>query len=195
MQKFILLLITLIFIGIIFFIQTKQKVKKHTSSSIKQTKVFLEPTKTKLIDEEVILKPKRIKISSYENNKLQEKNETHSHSQSIEEMRVKTFEINQAKINMALSDLPDCLENAQTKQEAFKCNEKLVDLGKEAMTDMGITIDKNRTSKNHSFIWDEETKVKIINEIENDTQKREEMEDCMEAAISIEDLDKCFKIN
>jgi len=195
MQKFILLLITLIFIGIIFFIQTKQKVKKHISNSTKQTKISLEPTKTKLVNKETILKPKRIKMSSYEDTKLQEKNKTLSHSQSIEEMRMKAFEINQAKINMALSDLPDCLENAETKKEAFKCNEKLVNLGKEAMTDMGITIDKNITSKNHSYIWDEETKVKIINEIENDIQKREEIEDCMEAAISIEDLDKCLKTN
>jgi hypothetical protein len=87
------------------------------------------------------------------------------------------------------------LENAETKEEAFACSQKLRDLNKELAMAMGDFSEEGIEAYDKDFEWNEETKINMIQEIEAGTQAMQEMQTCMETSTSTEELDKCLRPN
>jgi len=196
MYKIILALIGLIFIGLLFFTQTKEKTTK-VSPTITQTQTQTQAqTIAKPIEHKEnkstptlkpfkpLLKPITASAAGNEDNEIP--------LQSLEELDLETFKTIQPKINEAMLKIPDCLESAATKAEAFACNKQLIELHKELAISMGDFSEDNITGYDDTFVWNEKTKTEMIREIENGTQERQEMQNCIEASSTTEELEQCF---
>jgi len=196
MYKTILALIGLIFIGLLFFTQTKEKIIKVSPTITqrqkqKQTETIAKPIEHKenksaptLKPFKPLLKPMTASAAGNEENEIP--------LQSLEELHLEAFKTIQPKINEAMLKLPDCLESAATKAEAFGCNKQLRELHKELAISMGDFSEDNITGYDDTFVWDEKTKTEMIREIENSTQERQEMQNCIEASSTAEELEQCF---
>jgi len=194
MYKIILALIGLIFIGLLFFTQTKEKTTK-VSPTITQTQAqtIAKPIEHKenkstptLKPFKPLLKPMTASAVANEDNEIP--------LQSLEELDLEAFKTIQPKINEAMLKLPDCLESAATKAEAFGCNKQLRELHKELAISMGDFSEDNITGYDDTFVWDERTKTEMIREIENGTQERQEMQNCIEASSTTKELEQCFSM-
>lgn len=194
MYKIILALIGLIFIGLLFFTQTKEKTTKVSPTITQtqtQTQTIAKPIEHKenkstptLKPFKPLLKPMTASAVANEDNEIP--------LQSLEELDLEAFKTIQPKINEAMLKLPDCLESAATKAEAFGCNKQLRELHKELAISMGDFSEDNITGYDDTFVWDEKTKTEMIREIENSTQERQEMQNCIEASSTAEELEQCF---
>jgi hypothetical protein len=114
-------------------------------------------------------------------------------AENLEALEASAFKTLQPKIIEETQKIPDCLENAETKEEAFACNQKLQDLNKELAMAMGDFSENKIEGYDDDFVWNEETKIKMIQEIERSTETMQEMQTCMESSITPEELDQCLK--
>jgi len=114
---------------------------------------------------------------------------------NLEELEITTIKEMQPKINEELQKVPDCLEKAQTKEEAFECSKALRGINKEFAMAMGDLSEEVQEGYGDDFVWDEETKLNMIKEIEAGTQAMEEMQSCTETAQTPEEMEACIKPN
>jgi hypothetical protein len=115
-------------------------------------------------------------------------------SESLEELESEVFKTIQPQINEEMQNIPDCLEKAETKEEAFACSKTLRGLNKELSMAMGDFTEEAPEGYDDDFIWNEETKVDMIKEIEAGTQAMQEMQMCMQTSKTPEELEKCLKL-
>jgi hypothetical protein len=114
-------------------------------------------------------------------------------TESLEELQSTAFKTIQPKVFDEIQKIPDCLENAETKEEAFACSKKLRELNKEIAMSMGDFSEEGIEAYDKDFIWNEETKINMIQEIEAGTQAMQEMQTCMETSKTPEALEKCLE--
>ena len=114
-------------------------------------------------------------------------------SASLEELEAEAFKTIQPQINEEMRNIPDCLEKAETKEEAFACSKSLRKLNKELSMAMGDFTEESQENYDDDFIWNEETKIDMIKEIEAGMQAMQEMQLCMETSKTPEELEKCLK--
>ena len=114
-------------------------------------------------------------------------------TESLEELETSAFKTIQPRIIEAMQKIPECLENAQSKDEAFACSKTLRALNKELAMGMGDLSDEPSEGYGEDFTWDEETKVEMIREIEAGTRAMQEMQTCIEASKTPEELAKCLE--
>ena len=189
MQKIILILVGLTFLGIIFFIQTREDVPKDTKkiSTIIQTNIISKPIENKVnkAPKSTPFKPLiKTLTSATSNNDIV--------VQSLKELEMERFKEIQTQINTQMLKIPECLENAQTKEEAFTCSNTLRKLHKELAISMGDFSEHNITGYDDTFVWNEETKIDMIKEIENSAEHTEEMKTCMETSSNSEEFQECL---
>jgi len=114
-------------------------------------------------------------------------------TQSLENLEADAFKAIQPRITEEMRKIPDCLEKAASKEEAFACSQTLRKLNKELAMAMGDFNNDMPQEYDEDFVWDEETKVNMIKEIEAGTQAMQEMQSCMEASKTPEELESCLK--
>jgi hypothetical protein len=114
-------------------------------------------------------------------------------TESLENLETDALKSIQPQITKEMQKIPDCLEKAENKEEAFACSKQLRALNKELALAMGDFSDDTPEGYDDTFIWNEETKVNMIKEIEAGTRAMQEMQACMEASRSSEELKNCLK--
>jgi len=114
-------------------------------------------------------------------------------TESLEELETSAFKTIQPRIIEAMQKIPECLENAQSKEEAFACSDTLRALNKELALGMGDLSGEEIEGYPEDFIWNEETKVDMIREIEAGTRAMQEMQTCIEASKTPDELAKCLE--
>ncbi len=112
--------------------------------------------------------------------------------ESLEELEAEAFKTVQPRIIEEMQKIPDCLESAENKEEAFACSQTLRELNKEISIAMGDFSDESPQGYEDDFIWDEETKINMIKEIEAGTQAMQEVQTCMETSKTPEALERCL---
>jgi len=114
-------------------------------------------------------------------------------AENLEELESAAFKAIQPHITEEMGKIPDCLERAETKEEAFACSKALRALNKELAMAMGDFNEEAPEGYDDEFVWNEETKVNMIKEIDAGTQAMQEMQTCMEISKTSEELEKCLK--
>ena len=115
-------------------------------------------------------------------------------AESLDELEAEAFKAMQPKIEKEMQQIPDCLEKAESKEEAFDCSKKLRLLNKEIAMAMGDFDENEVEGYTDAFVWNEETKLNMIKELESSTQNIQELQNCLEISKTSEELEKCFKI-
>jgi len=116
-------------------------------------------------------------------------------TESLDELESEAFNAMQPKIKKEMLRIPECLENAENKDDAFECSKKLRSLNKEMAMAMGDFTEEEVERYNDTFIWNEETKYNMIKEIESSMQKMQEMQSCFNSTKTPEELEACLKID
>ena len=111
---------------------------------------------------------------------------------NVVELEIEAFKTIQPKIMKETEKLPACLEQAETKEEAFACSKALRELHKEMSIAMGDFSDPTPENYADDFAWDEKTKSNMIQEIENGTEEMIETQACIEGATTNEELEQCL---
>jgi len=113
---------------------------------------------------------------------------------SLAEVELSAINDIQPRIFEETQKIPECLENAGSKEEAFECSKSLRALNKDLIMTMGDFSEELPEEKGYDkdFIWNEETKIKMIQEIESGLQGMQTMRTCIESAKTPTDLDKCY---
>ncbi len=193
MQKIILTIVGLILLTLIFFTQcTEEKKVKNKQTPKKEIKVKVKEIVTQKISTS---SQEKQPITPFKPSMEVNINQNETIAENLEELENEAFKTIQPKIAQAMQKIPECLENAETKEEAFSCSQKLRDLNKELAMAMGDFSEEGIEAYDKDFEWNEETKINMIQEIEAGTQAMQEMQACMEASTSTEELDKCLKPN
>lgn len=115
-------------------------------------------------------------------------------TESLEELEAEAFKTIQPQIIDEMRKIPECLEQAESKEDAFACSQPLRALNKELALAMGDFSEEEETGYDDDFVWNEETKVNMIKEIEAGTQAMQEIQTCMETSKSPEELAKCMEL-
>jgi len=115
-------------------------------------------------------------------------------AESLDELEAEAFKAMQPKIEKEMQQIPDCLEKAESKEEAFDCSKNLRLLNKEIAMAMGDFDENEVEGYTDAFVWNEETKLNMIKELESSTQNIQELQNCLEISKTSEELEKCFKI-
>lgn len=114
-------------------------------------------------------------------------------TENLEELESEAFKTIQPHITEEMQKIPDCLERAESKEEAFSCSKALRALNKELAMSMGDFTEEAPEAYDDEFVWNEETKINMIKEIDAGTQAMQEMQTCMETSKTPEELEKCLK--
>jgi len=115
-------------------------------------------------------------------------------TESLEQLEAEVFKAMQPKIEEEMQQIPDCLEKAESKEEAFTCSKNLRLLNKEIAMAMGDFDENDVEGYRDEFVWNEETKQDMIKEIESSMQSIQEMQSCLELFKTPEELKKCFNL-
>ncbi len=197
MQKIAFASIALIVLVSFYFIQKDDNKINSTADKHIETK-----TMTLSKEERIPVIAPKVQIPFTPNISIQEIKQKESESQQINEIEPKSdlemqkivFLDMQERITAEMKDIPNCLENANTKEEALKCNQHLQELHKEFELLLGI--DNNVAPDNmNNFVWNETTKENLIKELENSIQPMQEMYTCLQTAETQEGQDKCFEVD
>ena len=197
MQKIAFASIALILMVSFYFIQRDDNKMNSTSQNSTETK-----TTTLSKEEKAPTNKSQAEIPFTPNISTQDIKRKKSKSQLINEVEPKSdlemqkvvFLDMQERITAEMKDIPNCLENANTKEEALKCNQNLQKLHKEFELLLGI--DNNVAPGNmNDFVWNETTKENLIKELEESIQPMQEMYTCLQTAETQEEQDKCFEVD
>ena len=205
MIKIILALITIIVATLLFMTQTKKDHKIEKVTNISPVSIEEKETAHVAIEKNEVTTTSKPAIDNTVNTEVAKlspfkpkiqpitPDDADVPTESLEELEIQAFKLIQPKINAEMLKLPECLENATTKAEAFACNSKIRELHRELAMSMGDFSEDNITGFDDAFIWNEETKVDMIKEIENSTQEMQEMQTCIDAASTEDELNKCLE--
>jgi len=113
---------------------------------------------------------------------------------NLDEQEISVINDIQPRILEETQKIPDCLKNAESKEEAFECSKSLRELNKNLAMAMGDLSEELPEEKGYDkdFIWDEETKRNMIQEMESGLLSMRTMQACIESAKEPTDIDKCF---
>ncbi len=207
MQKILIALLGLLLTGIFFFIQNnkeeendthapvQEKVEKevlnHTpqSTSTKQDKEIDHPQSNKPFKPKINLKQEATDKTFTEADKKD------LESKSQRELQKDIFADIQTRMTTEMQSIPNCLENAQNKQEAVACNKKLQDINKEFELLLGINTDNTAKNDTRGFVWNETTKENMIKELDAGIEPMQKMFSCLQSADNDEEQEKCFQID
>ena len=203
MQKLLIALLGLFLIGVFFFIKNSEKKQKvHNFSEIKKEKVqnvtplqepvhttksINIPEKKKAFNPNITFNTTSEKVASAEDIKALE-------SMPERALQKEMFTDIQSRMTTEMQAIPSCLENAQTKNEAISCSNKLHDINKEFELLLGIEADSSVKTDMSGFIWNESTKENMIKELDASIEPMQEMFSCLQSAESDEEQEKCFAI-
>ena len=202
MKKLIYALVALCVGVILFFMFNVETTDKHkaTEKSIQNPIVQTVVNETK----ENTLKQKRVQTQvkpAIKSKPLKTDSQTPSEENSSEAIDVfgksdlHAFKTIHPKIIKEINKIPECLMQADTKEDAFVCSKTLRALNKKLALAMGIKekdmIDEAQYEK--EFVWNEETRVKMIEEIEASQEMMQATQDCIDNADTPKALEGCFK--
>lgn len=114
-------------------------------------------------------------------------------TQNFNELKINALKTIHEKSIEAIKKVPECLENAKSKEEAFSCSKELRKHQGELAIALGDFETKIPQKYDATFVWDEKTKTDMINNIESSMDTMEETQDCIEASSTSKELTECFK--
>ena len=114
-------------------------------------------------------------------------------TESLDDLETDAFKTIQPQITKEMQKIPDCLEKAETKEEAFGCSKQLRALNKELAVAMGDFRNDAPEGYDDDFVWDEETKVNMIKEIEASIIGMQSMQTCIEVSKTPKELEQCLE--
>lgn len=215
MQKIILTLIGLLLVAALYFISTKKKSYVNLEHETNMTSIKVTKSSTKVIEpviekkvkekKEILVKETAIKsevhkvlVPKLENNSLDPMVAQVTHvtkEKEKEKVIIKEEKIDlkslQPLILETMKKIPECLENAYSKEDAFKCSAALRELNEKASVARGMKPMPEMKEYPKGFVWNEETKINMIKGLENSIEPMEKTQYCMENTKTPDDFAKC----
>jgi len=102
-------------------------------------------------------------------------------------------EINE-RILTEMQNLPECLEEAKTKEEAFECSNNLRNMQRELSVLQGDSEVVEIEAYDETFVWNEETKKMMISGLKESLTQMQQTNYCMEKRRSPKELAECLEI-
>jgi len=205
MQKILLTLLGIIILGVVTMTLTKEKSKESKKLIEKKQE---EASNSSSLDTPVVPKPKikekpkKFKMQTSQNQAIFKSKITpipkteltadEMIPEGLKELNMEIFKELQNKMSGEIQKIPSCLEEALTKEEAFSCSKNLRELTKTLMLTKGDFDEDTLKGYDENFTWNENTKIKMIKEIEASSQSMEEMNLCIDMAQNSSELDKCL---
>jgi len=205
MKKVIFVLLAIVLSGVLFFL-----LKNSQDKPLEQTQVVSEKHEDKVVKTTPVLQTEKPKVSVVKNKEkptikpftaksiLQKKDISDKVNEDFYvQKRVNSvlseFQNTLPKMIEEIKKIPECLENAKTIEEAFDCH-TLVG----AMNDrLSMVLGINEVEQNNSridFVWDNGTKMEMIEEVKNRLSSLLETQTCMEAVSTASEIDACLNI-
>ena len=203
MNKILLALAGTAMIAFFMFIQLGKEPTIEETSEVVNTKKIVKKT-SELKTEKKIMKPTAFKIVKAEaksattfdivpNTSEKEIPSKEKMNEDIMNERNKILTTLHPRVIKTLLAIPACLENAETKKDAFRCGDKYREVNVELDFVMGeINEDEKIEGFDENFTWNEETKIAMIKEIEASIAPMEEVHSCIRAANSEREITECF---
>jgi len=206
MQKILIALLGLLLFGVFFFIQTKTKKRENVNQPKISKKILNHTVETSSVDDISLNKSKIIQTKTMAQKTFTPNTDVKVDNKivsigDIEELKLKSeHELEkdvladiQLRMTSQMQSIPSCLENAQNKQEALACSNQLQDLNRELELILGIEPNTDTSYNTDQFIWNEETKNSMIEELDASIQPMQEMLSCMQEAQTEMELEKCYE--
>lgn len=205
MKKTIYIVLGLIVLGLLFFLinnskdknvsQSQRIVKKHEDSVSKPFSV-LEKKQSHVLGNSIIdgqVKKPLEKKKIFQNVVLPEAVDDTLLVKEREEMVFSKFRNTLPKMLENMKKIPQCLENAEKIEEAFNCYESVDTMHQELSEILGIYEgDYNDSSTN--VVWDNETKLKMMDELQEEISFMNEAQVCIEGISTGSELEECLHI-
>jgi len=102
-------------------------------------------------------------------------------------------EINE-RILTEMQNLPECLEGAKTKEDAFECSNNLRNMQRELSVLQGDSEVIEIEAYDETFVWNEETKKMMISGLKESLTQMQQTNYCMEKRRSSKELAECLEI-
>jgi len=207
MQKKLFILLGILLLVIFFFIQNKgtqkegkqdtsvflQKAGKVQNHITKSAEKILKTPETSQIDKPFIpnidldpdLMPRNVAV---------EVDIKEIESKTERELQKEVFTDIELRMTTEMQTIPDCLENAQNKNEALDCSKKLQSINREFELILGIGRDDSIQNETDGFVWNETTKDNMIKQLDAGIQSMQELFTCIQASDTDEEQEKCFEV-
>jgi len=199
MKKMILILIALLVIGAIFFMnkndntvsiqKTETEIEKPTI--LKEVKTVAQPIITKEEPEATLISNKPFKNNTRGVITDDVIAVDDFQKEKIDNNIVKEFKKLYPTMLEEVKKIPECLGKAETNIEAFNCSSKFEKLNIELAMIIGEYEGDNSSS---DFLWNQETKEKIIEEVEKTIPLIYEQAACIKNVQNITNLEQCLGI-
>ena len=115
-------------------------------------------------------------------------------SKTDRELQKEIFADMQSRMTAEMQTIPDCLENAQNKNEALHCSKKLQDINREFELILGIERDPSVENNTDGFVWNEKTKENMIQQLDAGIESMQELFSCIQASDTDIEQEKCFEV-
>lgn len=116
-------------------------------------------------------------------------------SESLDNLGITALKTIQPHIIEEMKNMPECLASAASKQEAFECSKKLRNLNQELAMSLGDFSEDAPQSYDDDFIWDEETKSNMIEELTKSVQEMQYVQQCLDKTTSASEMQSCMDVN
>ena len=207
MQKKLFMLLGVLLLVIFFFIQnsgTKKVIKRDTPASVQKAEKVqshitesvgdvLETPQASQIDKpfmpSIDLDPGNMPRSTAVEVDIKE-----IESKTERELQKEVFTDIELRMTTEMQTIPDCLENAQNKNEALNCSKKLQSINRDFELILGIERDDSIQNVTGGFVWNETTKDNMIKQLDAGIQSMQELFACIQASDTDEEQEKCFEV-
>ncbi len=115
-------------------------------------------------------------------------------SKTDRELQKEIFADMQSRMTAEMQTIPDCLENAQNKNEALRCSKNLQDINRQFELILGIERDPSTENNTEGFVWNEETKENMIQQLDVGIESMQELFSCIQASDTDKEQEKCFEV-
>ena len=102
-------------------------------------------------------------------------------------------EINE-RILTEMQNIPECLEDAKTKEEAFECSNNLRNMQRELSVLQGDSEVIEIEAYDETFVWNEKTKKMMISGLKEGLTQMQQTNYCMEKRRDPKELAECLEI-
>lgn len=211
MQNKILILIGVLILGLIFYtMNNSENIKKDTSKVVEKSvtkSIVKNNEKNEVTNRTQIKKKEQVKttvkkiekqilkpVVTSEVSHVEEKPESMDddlYMKNETDRVISTFNTKFPKLLEKMNKIPKCIENAQTKEEAFECTKNASEMHMNLAMELGIYKDDENTTK-HDLVWNDEFKSIMTDDVNSELVKMYKLKKCVEGVSSLNGFDTCI---
>ena len=215
MQKIIVMGVVLITIVALYFLEkepqenktiadtsnpkVEQKVASLSASKPKpkekpHSKAIPKQSKEKISQKSVEISPMSSNVSDETKRESDKKSTISEIKQDIPQRNDTEIKRLQPMVLEEMKKIPDCLENAFTKEEAFKCSHELREVNQKMMLAMGHKTLPEMKGFPNNFVWNEDKKIEMIQQIEGSIAPMEKAHYCIQNTKTQKEFAECINL-